>query len=677
MKRHLLFALLAITAMLFSGKASAQLLTTSSGTRLWGNVIYCQSWADNDNITSDEWPVGIYSFHPVAPSVTYAQYTDKRLNANGGGFYRDGKFCFFNYQNLVLASYLTYYEVDMTKKEFTMTVENVEDKSLRATDMTYDRTTGNVYGQFYRQELGGRCIGVLNLDKMIHSNIVNTTIDYVALAADKDGKLYGISFEGDLYIIDKTTGEQTKIGATGVTPGEYRMSATFDWTTNVLYWACVHNDEDGTSALYTVDTTTGKATKVMDFRDKEQIVGMYTLPPVAEDGAPAKIADLACKFQDAATTGTISFTAPSKTFGGAELTGEVSYTVLDGDKEILTGTAQAATAVSRDITLSQGAHNITAYTKNDVGKSEDASISLWVGNDNPMPVADVKVSTEEGATATKVHISWTAPEKGAHDGYMDATDLKYDVVRMPGNKKIATATAECSVDDELDETAELQAYTYVVTAKCNGLSSVPVTSEPVSAGSAKDIPYTASLKDAAEMSLFTIVNANDDDKTWYYDDAEKAACYRFSVINTADDWLITPPLRLYAGKKYKLEFSTKCGASYSPENIEAAMGKGEDPAMYQNILKNTEIDNTDYKTLNSNFEVAEDGTYRIGLHAVSPSYRFKLFVKDISITLDNTSGINALNVGNESGKKYYDLTGRRVSTPKNGVYISDGKKFVK
>lgn len=677
MKKRLFLTMVAVASMLLPTKIYAQMYTASNGTRLYGNVIYCQSWEENENITSDEWPVGIYSFRPVAPSITNAIYKDKRLNANGGGFYRDGKFCFFNYQNLTIASTLTYYEADVTKKEFTNAVENIEDKSLRATDLTYDRTTGNVYGQFYRKELGGRCIGVLDLETMSHSNIINTTTTYVAIAVDKDGKLYAISQEGDLYSINKTTGEQTKIGSTGVKPGEYRMSATFDWTTNILYWACVHDDEDGTSALYTVDTTTGKATKVMDFRDKEQIVGMYALPPVAEDGAPAKVTDLTCNFQGASTTGTVTFTAPNKTFGNAELTGKITYVIADGSNELSTDETEPGTSISKDITLTEGMHSITVYTKNDKGKSEDATVSQWVGYDDPTAVTNIKVSTVEGTKTTKVSLTWTAPAKGAHDGFFNKDELKYDVVRLPDNKKVATGITECSANDELDESAQLEAYRYEITAYHHGRSSVPATSENVVAGLAKDVPYTVALDKPTDMSLLGIVDMNGDNSTWEYDDAEKAAFYRYNVINNADDWLLTAPLRLYKDKKYKLAFDTRCGASYSPENIEAAVGKGNDPTAYESIIKNTEIENDKaYKTLSSSFEVKEDGVYRIGLHAVSPSFRFKLFVRNISVTFDNTTGINSVDANGNGKDVVYDLSGRKVVQPETGVYIVNGKKLV-
>ena len=672
MRRHLLFTLIAAVLVLLPSAVRAQLLATSSGTRLWGNVIYCQSWDENENITSEEWPVGIYSFKPVAPSITNAVYKDRRLNANGGGFYRDGKFCFFNYQNLTIASTLTYYEVDVTKKEFTKVVENIEDKSLRATDLTYDRTTGNVYGQFYRKELGGRCIGVLDTETMSHSNIINTTTTYVSMAVDKNGKLYAISQEGDLYAINKTTGEQTKIGATGVKPGEYRMSATFDWTTNILYWSCVHNDEDVTSALYTVDTTTGQATKVMDFRDKEQIVGLYTLPPAAADGAPAKADPVGVSFMGGDNTGKISFTAPTKTFDGKELSGSIDYVVLDNGNELLTGTTEPGTVVERDITVDKGEHIFSVYTKNAYGKSEESDPTRqWVGYDNPKAVNDLKAAVTKTADKTKVHITWTPNYVGVHDGFVWENDMTYTVTRLPDGKTVATGITECSADDEIDNNSPLMAYSYKVVPYNDKMVGEEATTETVTVGSAKIVPYDETFELPNSFELFTVIDANNDDKTWYYDDAEKAACYRYSVIDDADDWLLTPQLKLEKDKSYVVRFTARCAASYAPEVVEIAAGEGDIPTTYINILPATTIEHDAYGEHKTTFTPVKDGNYRIGFHAVSPANRFKLFIKGIHVAEDTQTGINALNSeGLANGKAvFFDLCGRKGNTPHKGINI--------
>lgn len=674
MKKKLLIGALAVLAMLLPAKMKAQLLTTSKGTTLWGNVVYCQSWADDTELEMSQWPMGIYNFAPVAPSVTRKVCEDARFHANGGGFYRNGRFCFMNYNQTVLTATLTYYEADITNKEFTR-MDNVEDFSMRATDLAYDHTTGNVYGQFYMSDLKGRCIGTADFTTLTHTEIARTERTYVSIAVDKQGKLYGISQEGDLYGIDKTTGVQTLIGATGVKPGEYRMSATCDLNTNTIYWACVNSDE--TSSLYTIDTATGKATKVMDFRDNEQILGLYVLPPAAEDGAPAEITDLACTFDKASTTGTVSFTAPDKTFRGEALTAPVTYVVGEGGAELLRGTAEPGSKVSQELTLTPGAHKLVAYAENEEGKGVDAEITVWAGYDNPVAPADVTVSTEETAGKTKVHLAWKAPEAGGHGGYVDVENMKYNVVRLPDNKAVATKISACSIDDEIDNGGGLQTYRYRIAPYNDSMEGAAATSDAVIVGSAAEIPYSVKLREETDLTLFGILDANGDGYTWYFDSGEKAVCYRFSAANTADDWLLTAPLNLQKDKTYRLAFKARCAKSWAPENIEAAVGQGNDPSAYVNILPNTEITSEALVTLGNTFQVAADGIYRIGLHAVSPANRFKLFVNDISVTDETPTGISAVDAAGKQNLVFHDLTGRRVSCPAKGVYIVNGKKIVR
>lgn len=57
---------------------------------------------------------------------------------------------------------------------------------------------------------------------------------------------------------------------------------------------------------------------------------------------------------------------------------------------------------------------------------------------------------------------------------------------------------------------------------------------------------------------------------------------------------------------------------------------------------------------------------------VSPGVQGFLF--DFGEEGGETTGINAASLSNEAAKTYYDLSGRRIANPKNGLYICNGKK---
>lgn len=50
------------------------------------------------------------------------------------------------------------------------------------------------------------------------------------------------------------------------------------------------------------------------------------------------------------------------------------------------------------------------------------------------------------------------------------------------------------------------------------------------------------------------------------------------------------------------------------------------------------------------------------------------FLFDFGEEGGETTGINAASLSNEAAKTYYDLSGRRIANPKNGLYICNGKK---
>lgn len=88
-----------------------------------------------------------------------------------------------------------------------------------------------------------------------------TQIGYIGnirvLACDFEGQLWGISYYGELYKIDKTTGGTTYIGSTGQYAYSTIQSGGFDHNTGKLYWL---NSDYG--YLYEVNTETCQLTRL-------------------------------------------------------------------------------------------------------------------------------------------------------------------------------------------------------------------------------------------------------------------------------------------------------------------------------------------------------------------------------------------------------------------------------
>ena len=88
------------------------------------------------------------------------------------------------------------------------------------------------------------------------------------MGVTKQGVLYGVATDGNLYKIDTDTAAETYIGSTGKQLKQsdgsfYYQSGEIDQKTNTFYWACVEADKKST--LYTVDLTDASLSLVGDF----------------------------------------------------------------------------------------------------------------------------------------------------------------------------------------------------------------------------------------------------------------------------------------------------------------------------------------------------------------------------------------------------------------------------
>lgn len=145
-------------------------------------------------------------------------------------------------------------------------------------------------------------------------------------------------------------------------------------------------------------------------------------------------------------------------------------------------------------------------------------------------------------------------------------------------------------------------------------------------------PYSNTFDDKSSLDLFTIINANEDNKTWGY--YQQTAEYLYSTVNYADDWLITPGIKLEAGKEYTVKFQTYNWSTPNPEKIEVKYGNGNTVDALTNVLlEETVLSEGRDKPLNFFGTISSDKeqTVNIGFHAMSEKNRLYLRVDNISV----------------------------------------------
>ena len=594
-----------------------------SGMTIYGSLVYRKSW--------ESWPsylpvpFGLYSFTTTDTGIdTKEVLVDDNIYATGGAYVKDGIYSFVNRYTYNNELHVTFYQYDMSS--WTMITEEEGDEDMASVALAYSPVEEQVYGIFWSDDEDGWVFDCIDLEDMggYRYNLGGALpTKMMALACNNDGDMYGIGLDGNLYEIDVDNGEADEVGELGVIPDNSVQSACFDPKTGTLYWAAIL--KDGTSGLYQIDTETGEAELVAEFEDGEEIAGMFIAPPAAEDDAPAVVTNVTTDFVDGSTTGMVKFTAPSTTFAGDELTGTLTYSVKINDNDAETGEVEAGEEAEVEVALDNGENTIVITVSNEVGKSPAVTTSLWGGADAPLAPANITLSIDDTRKAT---LSWEAPTAGQHDGYVNAADLKYNVTRYPDKLLVAEGLAATTFSETLPE-GELTAYYYEVVAINGTQTGKAGKSNSVTCGNGLTAPWTNDFAKPADFTLFTVIDANNDGTTWEY--AYGKVRYYADETHDADDWLVSPAVRLKADREYKVGFTFNAYDDAKTEKIAIAFGQGSDPTKYEELLEPTEFNNTDDINYEDIISVDEAGDYRLAVHAMSEANQKIITVDDMYI----------------------------------------------
>lgn len=612
-KIYLDFMIVLLSALLFMpvdslAQGEKASLKTSSETTIYGSLIF-----------SDEWPVediskaGIYSF----PNEGNFQLTPIKIGttlcSKGGGTYGEGK-----YYSLELKGDNKIYRVfnaNTWMEEYSTTF------ALAASDLAYDPVSKKIYGCFVLDGMQTE-LGIIEPSTGAYTSVANIQM-LCAMAFDKEGNLYGITnYSGILYKVDKNTGEFIIIGPTLLSP-MYVQSGTIDLKTGKFYWAA--STVNGEAGLYEVNLETGVATSIVTFDNSESFTGLYTSDPIP-DNAPAKIEDLTIDFPNGNTNGHITFTMPSKTYSGAELSGEITYT-LNINEEIKKDRAQAGSQVTLPYTLENKLYLVTAMASNEAGNSPMTVITQWIGKDTPKAVSNLTLNRTSNYD---IILDWIPPTEGINGGYIDISELKYKITRYPDNIIVAKDYTQNSFKQKINATKPLK-YWYVVTTYWNTTEGDEVSSNKVIIGPGYSLPYSEDFSSSSAFGLFTVIDANNDGITWYYETVDGAPQYVKSNTEKANDWLITPPIQITPQGYYKISFKTWGNYLYG-EQIRVAMGTTPDlDGMNKELIPVSTVMTNDPILMEAKFSVEEGGSYFFGFQAFSEPNLYRLFIDDIKI----------------------------------------------
>ncbi len=616
MRKFLL--LLTLLAGLTAQAATRQ---TDGAPVIYGSIHFASGWS-----SLPDPPYGIYSI-PAEPSGTFTLHRRGiDYMANGGGTYVDGKYYMVGYTTSIEGAVMDItYSVYDTEQDWKLLRRATQESiSSIPTDYAYDVTTDRIYGCFHHED-GAFRFGIL--DRLTGRPDILTTLDeqLVALAANSRGELYAIGLSGMLYRVAVKGREVSlsEIGTTGQTV-RYAQSACFDPRTDKLYWALSFYDTSKEDGIYEVDTKTGAVNCKVEFTNGYAFTGIYTTAPYARSGAPAKVKNLSLNYPKGTTTGNISFTLPSTTVGGQPLSGELTYNVIIDEKTTLTGKAAAGSKVSISHSFPAAAlHYFSISATNAEGRGQTTAEIAFVGHDAPRAENVSMKQTTKGLS-----VSWTAPAAGVNGGYVDATTLRYKVVRMPEKKQVYEGPAT-SFDDVRD-VQELSYYWYTVTASASGIEGEAAESNRLKLGEACSAPYLEDFTYFEDYRLYQVLDLNGDNCTWSH--GYGSLIYAYSDAAAADDWAITPPLRLDPEFVYQLSFTTRVGEDGYTERLSVASGGTPTAdAMTETVVPAYDISWTRATEQTAVVKPQRSGHTYIGFHALSEKSQDLLYLDNIAV----------------------------------------------
>lgn len=507
--------------------------------------------------------------------------------------------------------------------------------------LTYNPADSKVYGMFSKPGWNaGYFFGTIDVTTGVATKISDLEVKSYGLACDAKGNMYTIlqrelgntaSFYPAVYKVNPADGKMTLLWKTSVSCEGYHTSAVYDFKSKTLFWFA----DPMKKSLYEINTETGEPTLVMYMPNNEEMVSVFipfVLPP---GNAPALLEDLNVKFTDANGRATVTFTTPDTTYDGAPLTGNVTYTIVEGDNTLKTGTLTPGSAASIDVTVAtRGNVSLEVKLKDSNSGAESVNdFATYSGADAPLPPTDVKAAADRNSLTA----SWTAPGAGANGGFINTSSLTYKVTLMPDGTVLEESTTATSISTTLTLT-EPKSVWVEVTASADGVSGVSAASERIIAGPAFEMPYSEDFATEEGSLLYTIEDANSDGVTWqrYASYSDQYFECSQSATEPKDDWIFTPAIHLESGKSYTLTFkASSLMVNAFPEEMEVKIGtKPAASSMTQTLLAKELVKNAKSFTwfdYSLTVIVETTGDYHIGFHAMSAADRYKLAIDNISI----------------------------------------------
>ena len=267
-------------------------------------------------------------------------------------------------------------------------------------------------------------------------------------------------------------------------------------------------------------------------------------------------------------------------------------------------------------------------------------------------------------------VAFNAPTKSIDGSDLAEGDITKIEILRDGNfintiENPAPGSAQSYVDNAADLTIGNHKYQVVP----YGASGVGEKSEEITVflSATLTVPYTFDLASDI-ISTFSVIDNNADGNTWKWS-ASYGTYYGYSKANAADDYLISAPFRLEAGKNYMITVGAK-GSKNFPERLEVLVGQEATVAgLTQTVIPATEVATGNFDDYEGEFTVSADGIYYIAVHAISDADKFNLQLNKLSIEkgAEPTAPAAAIDLTAEAGAEGALEVNLAFTAPANAV----------
>ncbi len=602
------------------------------------NMVYGDKRQMLGMVYNEQWsgmsfpPYGIYSVKMgVDPEFQLVASNPYYLYPNGGGVAIAKKYYMTDYRSGFVFNRI--FDMETWTMETNLTNGKI---TTVATDMSYSKQRKYTYGCFYNSDGTGFEFGRLTVNTLMWTRSKLATLDeaWNGCAFTSDGVLWALGMSGTLYKVTLSSASKmeamTTIGQTGLAP-KYRSCAFTDPFTDDLYWIVC--DENAISTLYLIDKETAAATKVYQYPGSVELCGGFIPEPEAEQDAPDNVRNVSLTFEGPSLTGVLKFDAPTTLYSGAAATGTLTYKLMAGTTTLASGTTEfGAEGITDTITVASAkSYDFVLTVSNDVGESPQWTKTSWIGPDTPLAVEEMTLTYDEPL----MHLKWKPVSTvGKNGGYVNPDETTYKITRYPDKTVIATAATGTELTDTVKMPADYTTYYYYIVPTYSGKTGANCISEYLNLGVAHP-PFTEKFSTYIFLHGFTIIDANEDGRTWTFSTAYNsngAARTLFNGIQPMNDWIISPPLLLEKEKYYRVKLDILNNDSTQFNSFSVAWGREATVAgMANTLIAPTRVCGTEYVTYETGLTPTEDGLYHVGVQDCSDPVQVYLYLDNFMV----------------------------------------------